>query len=258
MELHGLMHLSFSQQRVVISGGGSGIGRATALAFARAGAQVHIVGRDEANLAATVALAPEQIHAQRCDLDDTAAWIDYLRSVGPLDILVNNAALSRPVAVEECETAAWEQLWRVNFQAALVGSREAARQMRATGRGGRIVNVSSIQGQRCEYGNHAYGIAKAAMEGLTRSLAVELAKEKILVNAVAPGFVDTPMSSASGVNELETDWFKTHYIENGRLPLRRAGRAEEIATAILFLAHPDNSYTTGVTLCVDGGLTLTL
>jgi NAD(P)-dependent dehydrogenase (short-subunit alcohol dehydrogenase family) len=89
-------------------------------------------------------------------------------------------------------------------------------------------------------------------------LAVELAPVGILVNAVAPGFVDTPMSRATGVNELETEWFKNQFVKNGRIPLRRAAASEEIADGVLFLAARTNSYVTGHVLVMDGGLTLTL
>ncbi len=96
------------------------------------------------------------------------------------------------------------------------------------------------------------------MEQLTRCSAVELAPYGILVNAVAPGFVDTPMSRASGVNELETDWFRNNYIASGRIPLGRPARPEEMVGAVFFLAGPENTYITGQVVTVDGGLTLTL
>ena len=100
-------------------------------------------------------------------------------------------------------------------------------------------------------------MVKAALNQYCRALAVELADRNILVNAVAPGFVDTPMSMVNGVNELESVWFRKNYIEGHHLPLRRAGRPEEIAGVIWFLAGPDASYLTGQVITVDGGLTIT-
>ena len=100
-------------------------------------------------------------------------------------------------------------------------------------------------------------MAKAAIEQYCRSLAVELADRRILVNAIAPGFIDTPMSCDSGVNELDSDWFRTNYVEGQHLPLRRAGQPDEVAGVALFLAGPDATYITGQVIIVDGGLTIT-
>jgi len=124
-------------------------------------------------------------------------------------------------------------------------------------RGGRIVHVTSIHGMRAERGSSAYGMAKAAIDQYCRSLALELADKGILVNAIAPGFVATPMSSASGVDELKSEWFIRDYVEGRHLPLRRAGLPEEIASVAWFLAGPDASYITGQVIAVDGGLSIT-
>ena len=123
--------------------------------------------------------------------------------------------------------------------------------------GGRIIHVTSIHGRRAERGSSAYAMAKAALNQYCRSLALELADRNILVNAVAPGFVDTPMSISGGVNELKTDWFKQNYVDGHHLPLKRPAQPEEIAGVIAFLAGPDASYITGQVLVVDGGLTIT-
>jgi 3-oxoacyl-[acyl-carrier protein] reductase len=124
--------------------------------------------------------------------------------------------------------------------------------------GGRIIHVTSIHGERAEIGATAYAMAKAALNQYCRGLAVELAARNILVNAIAPGFVRTEMSiRPDGVDELETDWFRTNYVAGHHLPLRRAGEPEEIAGVAAFLAGPDSSYMTGQVLTVDGGLTIT-
>ena len=125
--------------------------------------------------------------------------------------------------------------------------------------GGRIVHVTSIQHECAERGSSSYGMAKAALTQYTRSLALELAHRKIVVNAVAPGFVNTPMSiKADGTNEIETEWFRDNYVRYDHLPLKRAAQPEEIAGVILFLAGPDASYMTGSVVTVDGGLTITI
>jgi 3-oxoacyl-[acyl-carrier protein] reductase len=123
--------------------------------------------------------------------------------------------------------------------------------------GGRIVHVTSIHGDRAEALASSYSMAKAAINQFCRVLAVELAPRGILVNALAPGFIDTPMSVVNGVNELESDWFKQNYVQGHHLPLKRAARPEEIAGVAFFLAGPDASYITGQVITVDGGLTIT-
>jgi NAD(P)-dependent dehydrogenase (short-subunit alcohol dehydrogenase family) len=123
--------------------------------------------------------------------------------------------------------------------------------------GGRIVHVTSIHGERAERGSSSYALAKAALNQYCRSLALELAPKNILVNALAPGFVATPMSIVNGVDELETEWFKRNYVEGHHLPLKRAAQPEEIAGVAYFLAGPDASYITGQVITVDGGLTIT-
>ena len=250
------MH-SFAQCKALISGGGTGIGRAAALALAEQGAQVLVIGQHEEPLQEVVGHFPDRIRAEVCDVSDTAAWTSLIAAEADLDILVNNAAVSVPTDIFDPEDPSWQAVLSVNFQSALHGSRAAAAIMRMRG-GGRIVNITSIHGGLCELKNSAYGVGKAALNQLTRCLAVELGTYGILVNAVAPGFVDTPMSRATGVNELETDWFRNNFVANGRIPLRRAAQPEEIAQAILFLASPANTYITGHVLTADGGLTLTL
>jgi NAD(P)-dependent dehydrogenase (short-subunit alcohol dehydrogenase family) len=124
-------------------------------------------------------------------------------------------------------------------------------------KGGRMIHVSSIHASRAEHGSSSYAMAKSAINQYCRSMAVELASKNILVNAIAPGFVDTPMSIVDGVNELEGEWFKNNYIDSHHLPLRRAASPDEIAGVAFFLAGKDASYITGQVITVDGGLTIT-
>ena len=124
--------------------------------------------------------------------------------------------------------------------------------------GGRIIHIISIHGRRVEPNYSAYAIAKAALDQYSRALALELASKGILANAIASGFVDTPMSvAADDTNELETEWFRRNCVEGHHLPLRRPGRAGEVAGVALFLAGPDASYITGQVIAVDGGLSIT-
>jgi 3-oxoacyl-[acyl-carrier protein] reductase len=124
--------------------------------------------------------------------------------------------------------------------------------------GGRIIQISSIHHERVASGSSGYGMAKAAITQMIRSLSVELAPRGILANAIAPGFVKTPMSiKADGRDETESEWFRENYVRQHHLPLRRAASPEEIAGVVWFLAGPDASYMTGSVVTVDGGLTVT-
>jgi len=246
----------FEHQKAVISGGGTGIGRATALELAAHGARVVIIGPDEAALREVASHAPESITPVCGDIRDTERWTSLILAEQDLDLLVNNAAVSVPTDFDNASDPSWASVFDVNFGGALHGCQAAARAMK--NRGGRIVNVTSVHGERCERSSMAYAVGKAALNQLTRCLAVELAGVGILVNAVAPGFVDTPMSRAGGTNELESGWFKKYFIANGQIPLRRAAQPGEVARAILFLGSRENTYITGHVLTIDGGLTLTL
>jgi len=246
----------FAGTKALVSGGGTGIGRATALALAEQGARVTIAGLEDATLREVASHFPKQITPIVCDVSHAKQWTVLIASLPDLDVLVNNAAISIPTDIFDLADPSWAAVLNINFAGTLNGARAAAQNMK--GRGGRIVNVTSVHGTLCELKSAAYGVGKAALNQLTRCLAVELASFNILVNAIAPGFVDTPMSRATGINELETGWFRENFIKNGRIPLRRAAQPDEIARAILFLASSENTYVTGQVVTVDGGLTLTL
>lgn len=250
-------------QVAIITGAGTGIGAATAVRFANEGASVVLVGRRKEKLdevatrignSAKVAVVPGDVREQKV-VEQAIRTAD--ERFGRLDVLVNNAAFMKPVSLVEADFDSWRQMLDVILFGCVRFSREAARLMIAKGIAGRIVNDTSIHGTQAEVGASSYGAAKAAVNQFTRCMAVELAPHGIRANSVAPGFVDTPMSRADGVNELETDFFKEHYVRRRRIPMARAGRPEEIAAAILFLASEESSYVNGHVLVVDGGLTCT-
>jgi NAD(P)-dependent dehydrogenase (short-subunit alcohol dehydrogenase family) len=258
------MNISFESQVAVVTGSGTGIGYAAAELFALAGAAVVVNGRR----ASVCEEAAQRIIAQGgraiavvADVSTIIGAEAIVRAArdafGRLDILVNNAAVA---AVTDFVTAPydeWRRILDINLDSAIHCSRIAAREMIAAGRGGRIVNVSSIHSFRAEKGASHYDLAKGAMDQLTRALALELAPHHILVNSVAPGFVDTPMSMVNGKSELDTDWFRDNYVQQRRIPLARAAQPAEIAQVIVWLASPLNTYVNGHVLVADGGLSVT-
>lgn len=174
---------------------------------------------------------------------------------GRLDALINCAGVAMggdPITSPEDE---WRRPFDIMLNGAVLTTRTAVPFMTE---GGRVIHITSIHGERVELGSSAYATVKAAINQYSRALALELADKGILVNAIAPGFVNTPMSILpDGVNEIETDWFRDNYVEGNHLPLRRAGKPEEIAGVAWFLAGPDATYITGQVITVDGGLTIT-
>lgn len=248
-----------SRKKAVVTGASSGIGWATAERFAAEGWDVCVVARREAELDRLLAALADGDHlrvAGDYSVPDTASRLaELLRNRwGRLDALINGAGVSMTGDPISTPLARWRKPLDIMLDGAVLVTRAIAPLLES---GGRIVHITSIHGERVERGSSAYAIAKAAIGQYCRALALELANRGILVNAIAPGFVDTPMCVVNGVNELETDWFVANYVTGHHLPLRRPGRPEEIASVAWFLAGPDSTYITGQVITVDGGLTIT-
>jgi NAD(P)-dependent dehydrogenase (short-subunit alcohol dehydrogenase family) len=248
----------------IITGGASGIGRATARLFADEGAHVAILDRNGAaahQAAAEVGETRGAALAWEVDLSDgaaaEAAVQEVGRQLGRLDVLVNNAATYLLRSFDEIRREEWQQVLDTNLTAYFLCARSAALEMRKQG-GGSIVNICSVHRMISEPNSGAYAASKGAVAQLTRNLAIEFAAHNIVVNSVSPGFIRTPMSMVDGVDETSTPRFMSYYMNSGRIPLRRAGLPEEIAAAVLFLASRECGYLTGADLVVDGGLTATL
>lgn len=248
------------RKKVIVLGGSSGIGRATATRFAKEGWQVLVAAHDLLQCHAAISELEGEGHIA-CELD--VCQEQHLNKLEQLvkerfsdyDALVNTIGISQNNAVIDSDFTAWDR----PLQVMLYGTVKSCRALIPFIKdGGRIIHVTSIHCERVAKGSSAYGMAKAAITQFTRSLAVELAPRNILANTIAPGFVNTPMSvKADGRNEVDTDWFKDNYIRYDHLPLKRAALPEEIAGVAWFLAGPDASYITGSVVTVDGGLTIT-
>jgi NAD(P)-dependent dehydrogenase (short-subunit alcohol dehydrogenase family) len=246
-------------KQAIITGASSGVGRAAAIRFAREGWDVCVTARRAAELEKLLAELPGDDHlACPGDYSDPETAERITQAVrerwGGVDALINNAGVYVPVDSINTPAPEWRSAFDIMVNGALYMTRAAVPLMRL---GGRIVHVTSVHGDRAEKFASSYSMAKAAINQFCRVLAIELAPRNILVNAVAPGFIDTPMSVVNGVNELEGDWFKQNYVEGHHLPLKRAAQPEEIAAVAFFLAGPDASYITGQVITVDGGLTIT-
>jgi NAD(P)-dependent dehydrogenase (short-subunit alcohol dehydrogenase family) len=238
----------------LITGGGTGIGRATAIRLIEEEASVWIAGIDLASLKRTAEEIGPKCTWRTCDVTQQEQIERVIDEIPQLDVLVSNAGISYAVD----PLARWREMVEVNMWGGVLACRAAGQKMIRQGKGGRIVIISSILSAVAEPGSAHYAMAKAALNQLGRQLAVEWAEHGILVNVVAPGCVQTPMSYALGSNEFESEWFKEFFInpKRPRIPLMRPGSPEEIAEAVLFFANPRNSYCTGSVLVVDGGLTI--
>jgi len=239
----------------IVTGAGSGIGRACALRFAREGAEVYVndLHRDAAEaVASEIAGAGGKAVAKPGDVSEAGVIDAVVASAkdrhGRLDVLLNNAALAHGSLVAELEDDAWRRCLEVTLEGTLRGVRAAVKTMVLHG-GGSIVNMASGAGLGGEFMLGAYGAAKAGVINLTQTAAVENARHGVRVNVVCPGPIDTPPLRA---------WID--HVPGGRegfesqIPAKRIGKPEEVAAAVLFLASDEASYVNGSVLCVDGAI----
>ena len=236
----------------IVTGGASGIGREIALTLAANGASVTVA---DVNLSGAETVARQiaerggRARADCCDVADSgqvelmtaAAFAAY----GSVDILVNNAGYALNSPVVEMSESDWDLVMGVNLKGQFLCCRAAGRRMLAQGRGGRIINIASTAANNARYAGAAYGAAKAGVVQLTKALALELGGRGITVNAVGPGFTETPATVESSAE------YRGNFL--AQVPAARAGQSADIANAVLFLASPGAEYVNGQILYVDGG-----
>ncbi len=245
---------SLKDKVAVVTGASQGIGRETALALAQAGAKVVVAARNEEKLVAlagAIAAVGGEAIALKMDVADAeqvkAGFKQVIEKFGRLDILVNNAAVTRDGLAMRMKKEDWEAVLQTNLTGAHLCIQQALPTMMKA-RAGRIINISSIVAQMGNAGQANYVAAKAGLIGLTKAIAIEIASRGITVNAVAPGFIETPMT------DVLPDKVKEDLKE--RIPLGRMGSARDVAAAIVFLASDEAGYITGHVLNVNGGMHL--
>lgn len=237
----------------LVIGAGRGLGRASALELSRAGARVMFVSRTAVELEAAVAEAGPGAVARVADATDeaqVAAVMDEAAQLGELDVLVTAAGTKQPGPARDYPLDAWDRLFEVNVRATFVACRAFGDRLLSVGRPGSIVTMSSQMGSVGYPGRVAYCATKHAVDGMTRALAVEWARDQIRVNAVAPTFVLTPLTRGY----FEDPAFREEILER-RLPTGRLAELDDVARAVRYLACDASQNVTGHILKVDGGWT---
>ena len=244
--------MRFKNQVALITGGGRGIGKAIALAFAREGADIALAEIDAESARTTageIEALGRRVFFRQVDIGDcleAQRWVtDAARELGRVDIMVNNAGIAKSEPFLQVSRDNWESHLRVHLSGAFYCSQAAAREM-VRRKYGRIVSMASVAGLMGPLDIAPYGVAKSGIIALTRAMAFELADHGITANAIAPGPIDTEMVRAA--------WSKEAYEERANhSPINRFGRVEEVAHAATFLAAPESSYISGAVLVIDGG-----
>lgn len=247
------MELTLSGHNALVTGANGGLGSHFALTLARAGANVAISARRPESLRAvgeSIAGMGRKVEPVALDVSDSASVADAFRlasaALGPITVVVNNAGVATTKPLLEQTEDDWRQVIEVNLNGAWRVAQAAARHMVEHGRGGSIVNIASILGLRVSSQVPGYAASKAGLVHLTKAMALELARNRIRVNALAPGYVETGINREFFASDAGQALIK-------RIPQRRIGKPEELDGALLLLASDAGTYITGAVLAVDGG-----
>jgi 3-oxoacyl-[acyl-carrier protein] reductase len=243
--------LDLSGKMALITGGTRGIGLATCQAFADAGARVALCSRDGSKAQQVAAELGRGARGYACDVGlapQVEAMVEAVeKDLGQIDVLVNNAGFTRDNLLFRISEEDWDQVIDTNLKGAFLVTKQAARGM-IKRRWGRVINVTSVVGLNGNKGQSNYSASKAGLIGFTKSVAKDLASRNVLVNAVAPGYIDTELTR--GISPEAKQFLLDH------IPLARLGQGTDIASAVLFLASDLASYITGQVLVVDGGMVM--
>lgn len=245
------MKIDLSGKNALVTGGTRGIGRSIAELLAECGAQVAISGRDATKADRAAKEMSGNVHGFGAELSETASMSGLVADVeaafGSIDILVNNAGLTRDNLVMRLKEEDWDAVLNANLRGAFTTIKAVSRGMMKR-RWGRIVNIASVVGIMGNKGQANYAASKAGLIALTKSVAKELGSRNILVNAVAPGFIDTDMTAS-----LTPD---ARQALTSQIPLERLGSPRDVAGTVAFLASDHASYITGQVIIVDGGMVM--
>ena len=245
------MKIDLAGKVALVTGGTRGIGLEICKAFAEAGANVALCARDAAKAEAVAAELGAGARGYACDVGVAAQVDAFAKAVekdfGQIDVLVNNAGFTRDNLLFRLAEADWDDVMNTNLKGAFLMTKYVARGM-IKKRWGRVINITSVVGLNGNAGQSNYSASKAGIIGFTKSVAKELASRNVLVNAVAPGFVETELTN--GISPEA----KQYFLDN--IPLGRLGKGTDIAAAVLFLASDLASYITGQILVVDGGMVM--
>ena len=235
----------------LVTGASGGIGAAVAKALHAQGANVAISGTRKEKLDALAKELGDRVHVLPCDLRDRAAVVKLAEeaetTVGQVDILVNNAGITHDNLFMRMKDEEWDDVINVNLNSVFVLTRGILRGMMRR-RYGRIVNIASISGVFGNPGQANYAASKAGLVGMTKSLAREVASRGITANAIAPGFISTPMTDALTPKQVE--------LSAAAIPAQKFGRPDDIASAVVFLSSPESGYVTGETMHINGGMVM--